>query len=155
MAVRKKGWLRSLVRDVVVMFSAMRDPRVPWSAKLVGVISVLYVILPVDLIPDFIPVIGWLDDMAALPLASYLFQRLTAAPVMDELRTRADSRLSWLTPRVFLIGGVILAIWLVLASWAGWRMWQGRRAAAPNASSAPTRHGDGETPAAPASGSRW
>lgn len=152
MAARKKGWLRGLVRDVVVMFSAMRDPRVPWPAKLVGVVSVLYVILPVDVIPDFVPVIGWLDDMAVLPLASYFFQRLTATPVMDELRAKTDSRLSRLTPRLFVIGGVVLAVWIGLASWAAWRMWQGRRATAP---AAPMRHGDAGTPPAPASDSRW
>jgi uncharacterized membrane protein YkvA (DUF1232 family) len=69
---RLRRWARSIKRDVVALYSAGRDPRVPWFAKAVAVAVAAYALSPIDLIPDFIPILGQVDDLLILPLGILL-----------------------------------------------------------------------------------
>lgn len=111
-----------ILRDVVAMFSAFRDPRVPWSAKGVALASVAYLILPVDLIPDFIPVLGWMDDLAMIPLACFLAGKLVPAGVMERLRDDAEFRLMRWGPAVKRGLFIFIAVWLLMAAVGGCMM---------------------------------
>jgi uncharacterized membrane protein YkvA (DUF1232 family) len=81
--------VRSLKRDVVAIALAVRDPRVPWYAKAVGVCVVAYALSPIDLIPDFVPVLGLLDDLLLVSLGLLLVVRLIPADILAEHRAAA------------------------------------------------------------------
>ncbi|MGY3534106.1 uncharacterized membrane protein YkvA (DUF1232 family) [Bradyrhizobium sp. USDA 4452] len=88
-----KGWARNLKRDSVALYLAARDPRVPWYAKALAVAIAAYALSPIDLIPDFIPVIGYLDDLMLLPLGIWLAISLVPDEVMTECRANANALL--------------------------------------------------------------
>ncbi|MBX5171205.1 MULTISPECIES: YkvA family protein [unclassified Rhizobium] len=107
---RAKNWAKSLKRDIVALWLAARDPRVPWHAKAVAAAVAAYALSPIDLIPDFIPVLGYLDDLLIVPLGIMLATRLVPADVMTALREQATKRLERPSSRLGLI--FILAVWL-------------------------------------------
>jgi uncharacterized membrane protein YkvA (DUF1232 family) len=111
---RLRDWARTIKRDVVALYLAARDPRVTWVAKLVAACVAAYALSPIDLIPDFIPVIGYLDDVILVPLGILLAVRLVPENVMAELRAEAERRVTRPTNRTAAI--VIIAIWLVAAA---------------------------------------
>src|ERR671913_456858 len=88
---RLKTWARSLKRDVVALWLAARDPRVPLLPKLLAGAVAAYALSPIDLIPDFIPVLGYLDDLLIVPLGIWAVVRLIPPALMAELRARAES----------------------------------------------------------------
>src|SRR3712207_9526455 len=90
MLARLRGWARRAKRDVVALYLATRDPRVPWHAKAVAACVAAYALSPVDLIPDFVPVLGYLDEVIILPLGIMLAVRLVPAELMAEFRREAD-----------------------------------------------------------------
>lgn len=105
---------RGLKREVYAMVLAVRDPRVPWYAKLCAAGIVAYAFSPIDLIPDFIPVLGYLDDLIILPLAILAVRRMIPPDVLAECRERAREITAKPTSR---IGAAIVAtIWLLLAA---------------------------------------
>jgi len=107
---KAKIWAKSLKRDIVALWLAARDPRVPWHAKAVAGAVAAYALSPVDLIPDFIPVLGYLDDLIIVPLGILLATRLIPAEVMSALRDEAARRIERPSGRAGLI--FILAVWL-------------------------------------------
>ncbi|MBX4936948.1 YkvA family protein [Rhizobium binae] len=107
---KAKIWAKSLKRDIVALWLAARDTRVPWYAKVVAGTVAAYALSPVDLIPDFIPVLGYLDDLVIVPLGILLAIRLIPAAVMSELREEAARRIERPSGRGGLI--FILAVWL-------------------------------------------
>ncbi|MBY5797045.1 YkvA family protein [Rhizobium leguminosarum] len=108
---KAKNWAKSLKRDVVALWLAARDPRVPWHAKAVAGAVAAYALSPIDLIPDFIPILGYLDDLLIVPLGIMLAIRLVPVEVMNELRREATRRTERPSSRVGLI--FILAVWLI------------------------------------------
>lgn len=106
---------RRLKSDTYAVYLASRDPRVPWYAKAVIACVVAYALSPIDLIPDFIPVLGYLDDLILVPAGIALAIRLIAPEVMAECRDRAAAqqgrRTSWAA------AVVIAAIWLSVLVW--------------------------------------
>lgn len=84
------NWARAIKRDTLATYFAVRDPRTPWFAKVVGFIVVAYALSPIGLIPDFIPVLGYLDDVILVPAGLWLVICLVPRPVMEECRTRAE-----------------------------------------------------------------
>lgn len=106
---KAKAWAKSLKRDVTALWLAAGDPRVPWHAKAVAAAVAAYALSPVDLIPDFIPVLGYLDDLIIVPFGILLAIRLIPAPVMAELRELASQRTGRPVSRAGLI--FILAVW--------------------------------------------
>ena len=115
---RLRRWARALKRDVVALYLAARDPRVPWYAKAVAACVAAYAFSPIDLIPDFIPVLGYLDDLIILPLGILLAVRLVPPDVMAELRAEADRRAARPTSRIAAI--VIVALWLSAGALLVW-----------------------------------
>jgi uncharacterized membrane protein YkvA (DUF1232 family) len=86
---RLKEWARAVKRDVVALWLAARDPRVPWYAKAVAGAVAAYALSPIDLIPDFVPVLGYLDDLLIVPLGIALAVRLIPEAVLADLRVKA------------------------------------------------------------------
>ena len=112
-----KAWARSIKRDVVALWLAARDPRVPWYAKAVAAAVAAYALSPIDLIPDFIPVVGYLDDLIIVPLGILLAVRLIPPDLMGELRSAAIAR-SRPTSRAGL--AFIVALWVLSAALLAW-----------------------------------
>jgi uncharacterized membrane protein YkvA (DUF1232 family) len=115
---RLQAWARAIRSDLHALYLAGRDPRVPWAAKALAIAVVAYAVSPIDLIPDFIPVIGYLDDLLLVPLGIYLAVRLIPPAIMAEHRAR--SRAAERLPASRAAGVVVVAIWLALALLAGW-----------------------------------
>lgn len=112
---------RSLKRDVLALWLAARDRRVPWHAKAVAGAVAAYALSPIDLIPDFIPVLGYLDDLLIVPLGIWLALRLIPSGLMEELRREA-ARLAE-RPVSRLAAAAIIGAWLALACWLAWLFW--------------------------------
>ena len=91
MLERMNRWARVLKRDVHAIYLASRDPRVPWYAKVLAVMVAAYALSPIDLIPDFVPVLGYLDDVIVVPLGIALVIRLIPPGIMAELREQAEA----------------------------------------------------------------
>jgi uncharacterized membrane protein YkvA (DUF1232 family) len=118
---RLKAWARGMKRDTLAIYLAGRDPRVPWYAKAMALATAAYAFSPIDLIPDFIPVLGYLDELVILPICILATVRLIPPEVMEELRDEADRRLSSGRPRSVTGAVVIVLIWLcALAAVAYW-----------------------------------
>ena len=123
MLQRARQWARTIKRDVVALWLAARDPRVPWYVKAMAGAVAAYALSPVDLIPDFVPVLGYLDDLVIVPLGISLTVRLIPAPLMMEFRAEAQRREGRPTSRAGLVG--IVCVWLVAIALLGW--WLRRR----------------------------
>jgi uncharacterized membrane protein YkvA (DUF1232 family) len=91
-AATRKEWARTVRRDVVAVWIAARDPRVPWYAKVLAAAVAAYALSPIDLIPDFIPVLGYLDDLIIVPAGILLTVRFIPVGLMDEFRAEAARR---------------------------------------------------------------
>ena len=123
---RLRSWARSLKGDVVALWFAARDPRTPWAAKAVAAMVAAYALSPIDLIPDFVPVLGYLDDLLIVPLGVMLAVRLVPPPLMAEFRRRAaevgrpTSKVAAMAiVTVWLALLIIAAIWLWRPEWLG------------------------------------
>jgi uncharacterized membrane protein YkvA (DUF1232 family) len=121
MAGRLKTWARALKRDVHAVYLAARDPRTPWYAKALALAVAGYALSPIDLIPDFIPVIGYLDDVILVPAGIWLVIRLIPADVLAEHRALADAASSRPVSRT--AAAAIVAIWIVAACALAWLSW--------------------------------
>ncbi len=115
---RLKEWARSLKRDVLAVYLAARDPRVPWYAKALALLVAAYAFSPIDLIPDFVPVLGYLDDAILLPLGVLLVLKLMPRSVMADCRAKAT--LMNASPKSCVAAAIIVTIWLGLAALCGW-----------------------------------
>jgi uncharacterized membrane protein YkvA (DUF1232 family) len=109
---RAKRWARAVKRDVVVLVIAARDARTPLAAKLVGGLVAAYALSPIDLIPDFIPVVGYLDDLLIVPLGVLLAIRLIPDHLLTEFR---DAAARWSRRRSSVAGAaLVVRIWLLV-----------------------------------------
>ncbi|RWN98170.1 YkvA family protein [Mesorhizobium sp.] len=116
-----KRWARDIKLDVVALWLAARDPRVPWFAKFVAGIVAAYALSPIDLIPDFIPVLGYIDDLIIVPLGVVLAIRLVAPSLMAEFRARAAALEKQPQSRMGMF--IVVALWLALAALLIWAFW--------------------------------
>ena len=116
--LRVKNWARALRRDAHAIFLASRDPRVPWAARLLAIAVAAYALSPIDLIPDFIPVLGVLDDLIIVPLGIWLVIALIPDEVMDEYRAIASAAAARPVSRIAAV--VIAALWISGAALLGW-----------------------------------
>lgn len=126
MLVRIKRWAKALKRDVLALWLAARDPRVPWYAKALAGAVAAYALSPIDLIPDFIPVLGYLDDLVIVPGGIWLVVRLIPAPLMAELRAAAAKLAE--RPTSHFAAASIALVWVAAAVGLVWlyfrRNWQ-------------------------------
>jgi len=114
---RLKQQARRLKEQTYALYFVARDPRTPWFAKLLAGAVVAYALSPIDLIPDFIPVLGYLDDLVLLPLGIWFAVRLVPAEVLDDARERAASAVE---DELLASRGLaaVVATWLLLAALA-------------------------------------
>jgi uncharacterized membrane protein YkvA (DUF1232 family) len=113
-----KVWARRLMLDVHAVYLAARDPRVSWYAKVLAIAVAGYALSPIDLIPDFIPVIGYADDLIIVPLGIWLVVSLIPTDVMTECRAKAIE--AGQRPRSRIAAIVIIAIWILAGAALGW-----------------------------------
>jgi uncharacterized membrane protein YkvA (DUF1232 family) len=99
--------------DTLAMYLACRDRRVPWYAKAVAAVAVAYALSPIDLIPDFIPVLGLLDDLIIVPAGTAAARRMIAQELMAEFRADAERRFTAQGPKSAAGAAIVVALWLV------------------------------------------
>ncbi len=107
---------RQLKAETYALYLAYRDPRTPWHARIVAAIVGGYAFSPIDLIPDFIPVLGYLDDLVLVPFGIWLALKMIPPEVMAESRARAQASLANGKPVNRAAAIVIVALWLLLAA---------------------------------------
>src|SRR5262245_19662355 len=110
---------RALKREVAALYLACRDPRVPWYAKAVAAVVVAYALSPIHRIPDFVPVLGYVDDLLVVPLGVLAVRWLIPPAILDDCRQRAALLTEQPTSRagVAIIVGLWLAAALAVAAW--------------------------------------
>ena len=118
---RLRDWAREIKKDVVALHIAARDPRVPWYVKLAAAAVAAYALSPIDLIPDFIPVLGYLDEVIILPVAIALVIKLIPDPLMAEFRGEAQRRAERPKSRTGAL--LIVAIWIAAVTLTLWAFW--------------------------------
>ena len=125
-----EGWkqrARALKREVYALYLATRDPRVPWYAKVLAGCVVAYAFSPIDLIPDPVPILGYLDDLVLLPLGVLAVRRMIPPAVLAECRERAEEIIRQGKPVSWTAAAVIIGLWIAAAAltvWALVRLWQ-------------------------------
>jgi uncharacterized membrane protein YkvA (DUF1232 family) len=115
---------RDLKRLTWALLFAYRDPRTPWLARAVAAVVVAYAFSPIDLIPDIIPVLGYLDDLVLIPLGVLLAVRLIPAPVWADARVRAAEAVRANRPVSWRAATVIVLLWVALAAGTAWLVWR-------------------------------
>ena len=103
-----------LKRDIPAVFLAMKHPKTPWYARILAGIIIWYALSPVDLIPDFVPVLGYLDDLVILPLLIILLLRLIPREVFEECRQEAEDLWANGKPKKWYYAIPIIVIWLLI-----------------------------------------
>ena len=119
-AERLKAWAQRLVRDVLALWLAARDARVPARAKIVAALVAAYALSPIDLIPDFVPVLGYVDDLLIVPAGVWLALKLVPEAVMNDLRAQAAARSR---PKSWSGLTMVVTIWLAAADLTAWLLW--------------------------------
>jgi uncharacterized membrane protein YkvA (DUF1232 family) len=109
-----KQRVRALETEVHALYLAYRDPRTPWPARLALALLVGYALSPVDLIPDFIPVIGLLDDLVIIPLGIYFALKLVPPPVMADARSQARAAMEGKSPLRWMGLAMIALAWILI-----------------------------------------
>jgi uncharacterized membrane protein YkvA (DUF1232 family) len=117
---RLTAWARALRRDVDALYFAGRDPRVPWYAKALAIAVAGYALSPIDLIPDFIPLLGYLDDVVLVPIGIVLVLRLIPPEILAEHRDRASRATR--PPISRLAASAIVAIWGMAGIAGAWML---------------------------------
>lgn len=115
---RLKNWARTIKRDVHAIYLAAMDPRTPWYVRVLALCVAGYALSPIDLIPDFIPVLGYLDDAIILPFGILLVVRIIPRGIMTEKRVAAT--LATERPASRVAAAIIICIWLACIALAGW-----------------------------------
>lgn len=115
------NWARVAKQQTLVAYFAARDPRTPWLARMLALLVAAYALSPIDLIPDFIPVLGFLDDLVIVPMGLLLVLRLIPEEVKDSARERAAAVVDKPTSRAMAVA--ILAVWVVAAGIVGLWIW--------------------------------
>jgi uncharacterized membrane protein YkvA (DUF1232 family) len=110
-----RGRARALKRETYAVYLACRDPRVPWYGRLLAACIVGYAFSPIDLIPDFVPVLGYLDDLILIPLGIALLLKVIPSEVMAECREKAAISMAGGKPRNWIAAAIIVLIWIGLA----------------------------------------
>ncbi|WP_337031223.1 YkvA family protein [Paenibacillus illinoisensis] len=114
-----KAMAREIKRNVFVLYLAYKDPRVSWYAKLFAIGVVAYAFSPIDLIPDFIPVLGYLDDLIIVPLGITIALKLIPQEVIRDCRDKAEGIRKNGKPTNWITGGLFILVWIVFAVWIG------------------------------------
>ncbi|MDQ0970842.1 uncharacterized membrane protein YkvA (DUF1232 family) [Neobacillus niacini] len=113
-----KAWARNLKRQIFILYCAYKDERVPWYAKLFTACVVAYAFSPIDLIPDFIPILGYLDDVILVPLGIMIALRMVPKSVISDCEVKAEEMMKNSKPKNWIVGSIIVLIWGLILIWA-------------------------------------
>ncbi|RIJ37106.1 YkvA family protein [Pontibacter oryzae] len=111
-----KEFVQRLKEDIYTLYLASKDPRMPFAAKVMILVTVAYAFSPIDLIPDFIPIIGYLDDMVLVPLGIWLSIKLVPEPLLQYYRRKAKAQIHERKPN-YVMAGVVVIVWLLIGYW--------------------------------------
>jgi uncharacterized membrane protein YkvA (DUF1232 family) len=114
-----KSSARKLKQNIYVLYLAYKDPRVPWLVRLFVICIVAYAFSPIDLIPDFIPILGYLDDLIIIPLGVMLALKMIPQPIIEEYRVKAEEMRKNNKPKNWIVGALFIIIWILGAAWIG------------------------------------
>ncbi|MEC0311513.1 YkvA family protein [Paenibacillus lautus] len=114
---RIKRWAGMLKRKVFLLYYAYKDNRTPWYAKIFAICVVAYAFSPIDLIPDFIPILGYLDDVILVPLGIAITLKMIPNAVVQEHELQAEERMKRGKPKNWFAASIIIAIWLAALLW--------------------------------------
>jgi uncharacterized membrane protein YkvA (DUF1232 family) len=117
-SARLRRWARGVKRDVHALYRAARDPRVPWYTKAAALCVAAYALSPIDLIPDFVPVLGYLDDVILVPLGILLVVHLVPKAIMEEHRAAAAVAAERPVSRAGAVA--VVSIWIAAALLLAW-----------------------------------
>ncbi|MDM5248545.1 MULTISPECIES: YkvA family protein [unclassified Lysinibacillus] len=112
-----KAYAKSLKQNLFVLYLSYKDPRTPWYAKLLAMFVVAYAFSPIDLIPDFIPVLGFLDDLIIVPLGIILALKLIPPHVIEDNKEAAEKLKQNGKPKNWFVGVLFIIIWIIFAVW--------------------------------------
>lgn len=115
-----RDWARAIKRDVIVLWLAARDPRVPMHVKVLAGAVAAYALSPIDLIPDFIPVLGYLDDLIIVPLGVLAVAKMIPPALLTDFRKQAEIHER---PKSLVGALVIVSLWLAAAGAVYWFVW--------------------------------
>lgn len=109
-----KEWAKSLKTDIPAVFLSLKNKRTPWYAKVVAFVTIAYALSPIDLIPDFIPFFGYLDDLLILPCLVALFIKLVPKDVFDESKIQAENMWKDGKPKKWYYAIPIIVFWILI-----------------------------------------
>ena len=112
-----KAWAKNLKRQIFILYFAYRDARVPWYAKVFTACVVAYAFSPIDLIPDFIPILGYLDDVIIVPLGVMFALKMIPKDVLLDCEIKANEMMKNGKRKNWIVGSLIVLIWSVIILW--------------------------------------
>jgi uncharacterized membrane protein YkvA (DUF1232 family) len=112
-----KGWARSFKKQIYILYLSYKDERVPWYTKLFTACVVAYAFSPIDLIPDFIPILGYLDDVIIVPLGVMLALKMLPERVINDCTEKAAELMKKDKPKNWIIGSIIIVVWCLFLVW--------------------------------------
>ncbi|MEB2630760.1 DUF1232 domain-containing protein [Peribacillus frigoritolerans] len=113
-----KTWARSLKRQIFILYFACKDERVPWHAKVFTACVVAYAFSPIDIIPDFIPILGYLDDVILVPIGIMIALKMIPKSVLTDCEGKAEEMMKNGKPKNWIVGSLIVMIWVLIIIWA-------------------------------------
>jgi uncharacterized membrane protein YkvA (DUF1232 family) len=113
-----KTWARSLKRQIFILYFACKDERVPWHAKVFTACVVAYAFSPIDIIPDFIPILGYLDDVILVPIGIMIALKMIPKNVLTDCEVKAEEMMKNGKPKNWIVGSLIVMIWVLIIIWA-------------------------------------
>lgn len=112
-----KSWAKKLKKQIFILYLAYKDERVTWYAKLFTACVVAYAFSPIDLIPDFIPILGYLDDVIIVPLGIMLALKMLPKSVIDDCTVKAEELMKTGKPQNWIVGSIIIIVWCLIFVW--------------------------------------
>ncbi|MCC3356036.1 YkvA family protein [Bacillus sp. REN16] len=119
-----KNWAKNLKKQIYILFFAYKDERVPWYAKLFTAGVVAYTFSPIDLIPDFIPVLGYLDEVILVPIGIMFAMKMIPKAVITDCEVKAEELMKNGKPKNWVAGSLIILLWTLLFIWIAIKAYQ-------------------------------
>ena len=119
-----KAWARKLKKQTYILYLAYKDDRVPWYAKVFTACVVAYAFSPIDLIPDFIPILGYLDDIIIVPLGIMFALKMLPQSVIQECTIKAEELMNTEKPKNWIVGLLIILAWCLFSVWIAIKIYE-------------------------------
>lgn len=119
-----KDWAKSLKRKIFILYFAYKDARVPWYAKVFSACVVAYAFSPIDLIPDFIPILGYLDDLILIPIGIMFALKMIPESVISDCEVKAEEMMKKGKQKNWIVGSLIVLLWSALILWFIFKLYQ-------------------------------